>query len=296
MKIAIVVDSSCGLRKEIVEKSNWYFLPLFINIDSKEYVDGVSIDSNNLTQYYNNSSIVSTAATPIGMVEELFSRLERNYDAILVYPISTHLSSQCQNLTVIAKKYSKVFVIESIAVTTQIIDDILKMEADIKNDEMTYKQAIKFAESPVRKEASEIYLIPKTNEALLNGGRLTPAAAKIANLLKIVPIISFRNGKLEKYGKGRTFLRTCLKTIDAVVKAREKKIDKTKRNSIIFLHTECSDIDTIISETQKKFPEWEIKIYNIPSVIAIHTGLESFAFYIQEDSDKLITYLEKLKN
>ncbi|WP_334687351.1 DegV family protein [Mycoplasmopsis felis] len=60
----------------------------------------------------------------------------------------------------------------------------------------------------------DITLIPKHNDYLVKGGRLSPAAATIAKLLKIVPLIRFENGKLEKQGKGRLFLKSIFNEID----------------------------------------------------------------------------------
>ncbi|MFL1037999.1 DegV family protein, partial [Mycoplasmopsis synoviae] len=52
-----------------------------------------------------------------------------------------------------------------------------------------------------------VSLVPKYNNFLVKGGRLSPQAALLAKLLNIVPIIKFENGELKKEGKGRIFER-----------------------------------------------------------------------------------------
>lgn len=296
MKIGIVVDSSCGLTKKQAEKKGWHYLPLYITIDGNEYKDGVEISPSTLTDFYKSDSKVSTAATPIGFVDDLFDKLSKEYDQVIVYPISKHLSSQYQNLKVIAKKekYSNIHIIESIGVTHLILDDLLKFEHDIKNNEITYKQGINRMADPKLKEKSIVYLIPKTNDALLNGGRLTPAAHKIASLLKIVPIISFKEGKLEKHGKGRVFDKTLTKTFDAYWKEVDKFLDKSKPYSLIINHVKNQDIDNIVSRFKEMHSNLNIKIIPTPSVIGIHTGLESIAISIIENSELLDNLIDEL--
>ena len=49
-----------------------------------------------------------------------------------------------------------------------------------------------------------IYITVDTLEYLKKGGRLSPAAATLAGLLKIKPILTIQGEKLDKYGTSRT--------------------------------------------------------------------------------------------
>lgn len=295
MKIAYIVDSSCGLTKKEVNSLGWYFLPLFINIDGVEYADGIDIDSKKIKQIYTKDSKVSTSATPIGMVEKLLDQLTKNYDRILIYPISQHLSSQYQNISMVVKKYKNVNLISSYGACQPIVDDLVKIEKQIKTKKISYKRAVEKLGNPKHRNESQIYLIPKYKDALLNGGRLTPLAAKIANLLQIIPIINFENGALQKFGKGRVFDKTCLKTLTKIISESEHNRNSKSKNSLILLHMSCTDLPNLINriEPLAKENNLDIKVYPLPPVISIHTGLESFAFYIQKDSEQGTKILDK---
>ena len=50
-------------------------------------------------------------------------------------------------------------------------------------------------------------LIPENLNALKNGGRISPAALKLAGMLKIHPLLTVENGKIDVYDKVRTLSR-----------------------------------------------------------------------------------------
>ncbi|MGL4343211.1 MAG: DegV family protein [Metamycoplasmataceae bacterium] len=296
MKLAIVVDSSCGLTKKQAEKRGWFYLPLNINIDGIEYRDGIDITSKNFYSIYKKESKVSTTATPPGEILDLFKKLNQEFDFTIVYPISEGLSSQYQTLLVLAKNFPKIHIIKSKNVSISIVDDLIKLENDINNNDITYKQGIERIESdkPARKRT--IHLIPKHNDALLNGGRLTPSAAKLAKLFKIIPIIVFnKDGKLDKYSKGRIFDRTVMKLFDSLYLHHSKNLGNDKL-FLFFLDVNCSE-----SEKLKKYIEekthcdknFKLVSYHIPPIIAIHTGLESISLQFDYNNNLLLDFLTK---
>ncbi|MGL4343212.1 MAG: DegV family protein [Metamycoplasmataceae bacterium] len=295
MKLAIVVDSSCGLTKKQAEKKGWFYLPLIINIDGIEYRDGIDITPENFYKMYKKESISFTSATPPGETLKLFKKLSAEYDQVIVYPISSGLSSQYETLIILAKEFSNVKIIKSKEVTYSIIADLIKLEEDIKNNDLTYKQGIKIFEE--RKFDSKIrclYLIPKHNDALLNGGRLTPSAAKLAKLLKIVPVIIVKDGKLEKFEKGRIFDRTVIRLFENHYKNILKTISEENKLTLFLLDVKCADRDKLYEAILKVIdgnPNVEIVKSYIPPVVAIHTGLESVILYFEFNAKKVKNYI-----
>ena len=85
MKLAIVVDSSCGLTKKEAESRGWHFLPLYLDIDGKEYRDGIDITSDNFLDYYKPTSIGKTSCTPIGEALQLIEDLDPAYEGLVSF-------------------------------------------------------------------------------------------------------------------------------------------------------------------------------------------------------------------
>lgn len=273
MKLITVVDSASGLSKEEAEARGWRFLSLFINIDGKEYEDGVDIKSKNFFEICKQESVISTSCSSVGQIEDLLNEISKPDTFVIIYPISKHLSSQYKNCVLAAKKFENVHVINSENIYVPIVKEIVELEIGVKNNEITIEEGIDIIENKIPRDEDNLILFPKFNDSLLRGGRLSPSAFKIAKLLKIIPIITMKNGKLEKLGKGRIFDKTVIKT---VVETYKRLNGDSENWTIIFGHSNSSNKDAILSEiseiTKNKKPFIEILI---PPVIAIHTGLEA---------------------
>ncbi|MDJ1646450.1 DegV family protein [Mycoplasma phocimorsus] len=283
MKIAIIVDSSSNLSLNEAKKLGWYLLPMTITIDGKEYIDGVDINSSMFNQIYKNSSIAKTSATNIQEIKNMYDKLSKEYDKIVVYPISKHLSSQYANFKLLSNDYDNVYVVESHNICEHIVFDLLAFQ-DKKIE--TEKQFIEeFNKLGTYKSNDLTLLIPKSNEPLVKGGRLSPAAAALAKVLKIVPVISF-DGELKKYDKSRIFD----KTVSKYIKLNLNK-SKSERTKIILLHSHNNNIEKVRDEFIGQINHE----YFIPCTVAIHTGIEAIAIINTNVDEKYINILNKLR-
>ncbi|VEU59802.1 DegV family protein [Mesomycoplasma neurolyticum] len=263
MKIAIIIDSSTGLTKEEAQKHNLYYLPLCINIDDKEYLDGVDLVSEEVFGLINKNSKVFTSATPIGMALELIEKLKKEYDKIIIYPISHKLSSQYSNLAAAFANDEKVHVVKSNKISALIILDIIRFKNNLKNNTPLTEALQKLEEN----FEGDVCLVPKYNDALVRGGRLSPSAASIAKLLKIVPIIQFKEGALEKRGKGRIFHRALINTYKEVY-------EQNPNYKTFLIHSNNPEINDLKAKLQD-ISHNKIQIFKIPNVVSIHTWVEA---------------------
>ena len=67
----------------------------------------------------------------------------------------------------------------------------------------------------------EAIIIPSDLNYLKRGGRITPAAAALANLLKIVPVLSLKEGVIDVFDKVRTWKKAIHKGIDEAVNVED---------------------------------------------------------------------------
>ncbi|MGX9395914.1 DegV family protein [Mycoplasma sp. 3341] len=283
MKIAIVVDSSCGLTKVQVEKLGWFYLPIQITIDDKSYSDGVEVDAKTIWAKQNGAKNVSTSASLPRDIEAIKSQVAE-YDKVLIYPISTELSRQYQSLKIMFEDWeseNKAYVVESKKISHAIVLDILRFQKAIK-DGASFEKAIGIFAKPQDKTL----LIPQENEALVRGGRLSPAAASIAKLLKIVPVIEFRDGLLDKYAKGRIFEKTLTKY------ARELYENNTNAEDKYFLFNNADNVEIqmLVSKILEENNLSRAFVFPLCPTIAIHTGKGAIAFsYLTITKDEIET-------
>ncbi|BBG42495.1 hypothetical protein MCAL160E_0138 [Mycoplasmopsis californica] len=274
MKYAIVVDSSSALTQEQARKLNWHYLPLHIVINGKEYRDGIDVNSLNLFEFYGKKEDGKTSAVNLGLAEELFTKLSKEFDKVLVYPISKNLSVGCASLTALAKDFENIRVVQSIQVLQMIILDLVWFEHQMSIDSSKFEEYVVQMEKGVgRKYAT---LIPKYNDYLVKGGRLHPTAAAAAKMFKIVPKICWEDGFLKKEGIGRNFLKTSLKAVED--KAQILPIDNNKKLITMALHS-MSDEQELMPFCAKitEILGVEPIIDLIAPVVSIHTGPEALA-------------------
>ncbi|QKT05231.1 DegV family protein [Mycoplasma sp. OR1901] len=286
-KIAIVVDSSIGLTEKEANEKGLYFLPLIIEIDGKEYYDGIDISHHNIFEKFNlETKTYSTSATPIGYSCKMIEELSENYDNIVVFPISKHLSGQYSILKNLEKDYPKLRVIESINIsgTLQIqVNKFIKLYSETKDLEYSISQV-----EPWDNEL-DVTLIPKYNNYLLKGGRLTPAAATLAKLLKVVPMIRFEEGQLLKQGKGIVFNRTVEKEIENKLKKENYDTD------ILIISSEMETINYYLDYIKNKY-NIVAKYAFIPSVILIHVGPEALVIATKKDISQYWEFENEKRN
>lgn len=282
MKIAAIVDSASNLTKEQAQKLGLYFIPLYINIDGKEYADGIDINPSTLKDVYYDKAKTSTSASNLVDLENMFNELSKTHDKVIFYPISTELSSQYANAKILSQNYDNVYVVESKNICELIVLDLLNFLDHKFETEEDFQTEFKHLGN--FKEDQTVLLIPKYNDALVAGGRLTTAAATLAKLFRIVPIISFNDGKLVKYGKGRVFG----KVVSSEIQDLMKKMVKNEKAKFILLHSGNPEIEVytnLVTPGKLKFVD------HIPNVVAIHTGLEAIAMLVLNTRNK---YLDKI--
>ena len=263
MKLAIVVDSSCGLSKKEIEARGWYFLPLYINIDGKEYTDGVDMDADT---FYNMADIkmnVRTSATPPGIIMDVLEKASKENDGVIVFPLSSELSSQTSNITTLTRELKNVRVLKSWGMGEATVN-ICEQMLELAKKEDSIDAIEKFGNE--RNNTIDGILVPKYMDWLVKGGRVSVAAAKMAGMLKIIPVIGFHKGQLIKHGKGRTFEKTLIKSAKQVVQ------NNPENNKFIILNCANEDVERIRELVLEIEGINELEIKSMPPVIGMHTG------------------------
>ena len=92
MKIKISADTSCLINSEVLKKNDISEFPLNVIVDEVEYLDGVSINQEQLLNYMNSDAVIKTSTPPPGVIIEYFENLFKEYDKVIHFTISSKLS------------------------------------------------------------------------------------------------------------------------------------------------------------------------------------------------------------
>ncbi|WP_044420603.1 DegV family protein [Metamycoplasma hominis] len=292
MKIKIIIDSSAGMSQEQANSFGWDLIPIQIEVGNDIYKSGIDFDTDKFEELWRNDKKIDakTFATPPGIAMQVIEKYFNDYDKILVYPISNALSSQCASLTAQFASNPKVHVVQSNKISYLIVRDLLMFEEYIKEGK-SFDEAIEH----FKNNNERLLLIPEFNDALLKGGRLSKAAAAIAKLLKIVPIIKFDNGILEKDGIGRIFKKTLEKNLKELYENTNKD---NENNYLLVVNANNDKIDELIQSFKQITNDFP-RIYTIQLScdIVVHAGIGAICLTFAEVSpkikDKFFLYLKK---
>ncbi|MBP3503711.1 MAG: DegV family protein [Bacilli bacterium] len=213
MKIRISADTSCLINSEVLKKNGISEFPLNVIVNDVEYLDGVTINQEQLLEYMNNNAVIKTSTPPPGVIIEYFENLFKEYDQVIHFTISSKLSSMFSLFTNIAKEYfdGKLIVIDSYSGSSLMLSHALyaKEEVEKGTDIETICKNIE-----LRKKDNFIWLIPKNLTTLKKGGRISPAIAAVGNVLGLKPVLSFVDGALVKDGMTKSIKKAFYEKID----------------------------------------------------------------------------------
>lgn len=198
MKILISTDTSCLINNEFYKKLDISVFPLNVIIDGEEFLDGVTINQEELKVAMRSGKKIQTSTPPLGEVVEYFEGLlAKGYDHIIHFTISSELSSMNELFTNVAKSNfdGKITVINSLGVSSVMLCQVLQAYEDAKNN-LPIDEIVKNAEAI--RSSGKVVFIPENLTALKNGGRISPTIAAIGNAIGIKPVIELVEGRLEK--------------------------------------------------------------------------------------------------
>lgn len=198
MKILVSTDTSCLINNDMMKKYEISIFPLNVIIDGEEFLDGVTINQDQLCEAMRSGKSIKTSTPGYGTVIEYFDELfKKGYDHIIHFTISSKLSSMYNLFKGIAEEnyQDKLTVIDSYGLSAVMLGHVLYAYDEIQKG-TNVEDIIKGIEE--RKGQDEVHFVPENLNALKNGGRVSPTIAAIANTIGIKPIIVLKEGALEK--------------------------------------------------------------------------------------------------
>lgn len=235
-KIAILCDSIADLPAEYRDQHQIHLLPLNILIDSVNYLDKLTIDSNNFFNIIDNAAEYPSSAQPaVQKIEDKLNYLAENYDSIIAITVSAKMSGTYNNLKKAAENVLadnedlKIEVIDS--KTNSGAEGLLVMEAAEKlEDGKKFKEVVEHLKL-IRKKIY-IYVSVSDFKYMVRGGRVSPLKGKLAGFLNLKPIIS-----IDQEGNGIAFAtafskRGNYKKMIAILK-KHKKEKGIKRFAVV---------------------------------------------------------------
>lgn len=271
-KIGIMLDSSCDIDENEARELDVHVLRMPIVIDGYEYMDSIDISSEEVSRLLGEGKLAKTSQATLGSLLEMYDRLLEEYEELIYIPLSSGLSGMYNTAFQYAKdeKYKgHIHVIDAKLAcypVITVVKDVKKMldkgvsieKIKAKLEDHSYLLAI---------------IIPHDINYLKMGGRISPAAASLANLLKIVPILTVKDGMIDVYDKVRTEKKAIKVGLEPIIAVD----DKDKYRYMVIHDNRLEDALALKAEMEAVL-KTEVEIQKFGPVILSHAGPKTIAF------------------
>lgn len=274
--IGIVTDSHSSITPEVAEQLGIMVLPMPFYFGEECFYENTTLTREVFFEQLTVGADVTTSQASPAAVMEIWDKALEEYEEILYMPLSSGLSGACGVAAAMAmdEPYEgRVFVVDNGRTSTPLHRSVLDA---LELIEQGYSAAEIKQILEDNKDRMIIYIGVETLEYLKKGGRVTPAAAMIGNVLNIKPILKLSTGKLDSFKKCRGFAKARKIMIDAIREDLETRFKEEYDRGEVYMMaaTSASEEETKqwVQEIEEAFPGMEVMCDNLSLGVCCHTG------------------------
>ncbi len=286
-KTAIVIDSTCYMSKEELEKRGYEVIPLSVNFEDlifKEINDGDEKQVKKVFSEIQSRKKLPSTSQPIPQdIIDVYNKvINKGYNKIISLHISEDLSGTTQGVRTIATQMmeenpsieiivrSTKSAAQASGIIANLIDDELKVKGDLTEEELD--DIIDYYSKNIK-----VFFIPEDLNYLHYGGRLPQAVAAGAKILGITPVLTLTDtGSIEKF----KIERSSKSGIKNILKILEKENFDNKDDVILMTaHIEAEKKAKKLLKVAKESTEANLvkeEVSNVGIVIGNHIGPGAF--------------------
>ena len=275
MKIKLIYDSMCDIPEEINNKEFVEMIPLTINIDGKEYKDGVDFTKEEFYDVLKNSENLpkTSQITYVDFKDTFEKYIKEGYDIICITGSSKASGTfQSANLAK-ADVDGNIYIFDSLFLSLGSGQYVIKAAQLIEEGKLNAKQIVDELEN-IRGSVNLLF-VPFTLEYLKQSGRLPSVVSFVGNMLSIKPICTMEDGKNKIVSKVRGTKQIASKLVDMILELNGGNLED-KILTIGYGSNEA-DFKKLQQEVSKKIKAKKIYITRGGSCICSHTGPEILA-------------------
>ncbi|MDE7075598.1 MAG: DegV family protein [Malacoplasma sp.] len=283
IKVGYIVDSSIGLYNEEITSDDTR--QVFFNITDKnnvEYNDDNKTLTNEkiLEEFDSGNSFKTSAVSPGKVIAEVEDLLE-NYDKIIIFTVSSGLSSYHNNIKYLEEEYKdKVYVVDTKEVGFAIKKLVESAKEKINNGE-DFFEVLSYCRDYYKYNFTSFTC--ENWSPLVNSGRVPKSLSKILNALKTRPVINF-DIKNKLGGIVKSFESSVEKIITQFKKIFGNEIFLNP-DYVVFYNNRVDQqkAEYIRSKILKTFKISKDKLIEmfVPNLVLVYTANGSFGLHVK---------------
>lgn len=265
--VKVVCDSTADVPEDIIKKYDISIVPLNVIFGTETYRDIVDITPDQFYKRLVESKVHPTTSAPSpGYFSELFEKLAKVTDEILVITIGSKLSATYESAIqakALVGDICKIEVIDSMQ-TIGGLGLLAIKAAEAAHSGAKLAQIVDMLNGMLLR--AHAYMVFDTLEYLRKGGRIGRAQALLGGLLKITPVLTLRDGVVTPVQRTRSRVQA----IDTLV-----NLVKSAKNieALIIQHaTTPDDLEILAGRLAEIYPKEKTYRHTVSPAIGVHVG------------------------
>ncbi len=274
--VAVMTDSNSGLTIEQGRELGVKVLPMPVIIGEDVYYEDVNLNHEEFYRHLAAGDNVFTSQPSPDLLIAMWKELLDEYDEVVYIPMSSGLSGSCQTAKMLALDFDgRVEVADNHRISVTMRNSVIEaaLLANAGKDAATIRAFLEKSGPE-----SGIYIMVDTLTYLRRGGRITPAAAMLGNMLRLKPVLSIRGEKLDAFAKARNVSSACQIMLQAIASDVERlfgaNADPSSYRIDMAYTFDREAAEQFKTQVQEAFPMHKDDIYldRLPLSIAAHIG------------------------
>ena len=247
MKICISAESTIDLPQSLLDEYGIKTIPFTVLLGEKAGLDG-EVTPPEIFDYVDRTGVLpKTSAINEMQFEEYFSKLLKEYDAVIHISLSSEISSACFNAMNVAQGLKGVYIIDSRSLSTGIALEAIYASELVKEGLKPEEIVAKVKE---RIPYNQTSFVLATVDYLHKGGRCSSMAKLGAQLFRIRPQILMQDGKMSP---GKKYMGKQLGCVENYVRDTLAEFNNPDLSLVFVTHSHATP--DMVEEAKRQLQE-----------------------------------------